>query len=199
MIITFVYKDIYLSFYSFERGWRFSWVWETETDEDRDRLLYWSINSFSLDYTTLCNLQDRTALLLLLGRGYSPGGPSVMVSWLSLRPSLTSKHLRVLFHNVYNFRLDPMIFFRLFTQVRLWLTARSRVNIQNEVTFFFRPLRMDIRVLADPQEFVDYISFVRTQDIVWKTCEKRWMIGTEGESVSGKSVQLVWLINEQDS
>ena len=46
---------------------------------------------------------------------------------------------------------------------------------------------MDVLVLADKQEPI-YISFVRTQDLVWKTCQEQWMIGTDGERESGKSV-----------
>ena len=48
------------------------------------------------------------------------------------------------------------------------------------VTFLFRPLYMDVPVLADQQELIN-ISSVRTQDVVWKICRERWMIGTDGE------------------
>ena len=47
--------------------------------------------------------------------------------------------------------------------------------------FSYRPLHMDVPVLADQQEF-PYDSSVQTQDEVLKTCRERWMIGTIGEN-----------------
>ena len=44
------------------------------------------------------------------------------------------------------------------------------------------PLHMDVPVLADQQELT-YNSSVRTQNVVWKTCRERWMIGTNDERV----------------
>ena len=41
----------------------------------------------------------------------------------------------------------------------------------------YEPLRMDMPVLADQQELT-YNRSVQTQDVVWKTCRKRWMTGT---------------------
>ena len=32
----------------------------------------------------------------------------------------------------------------------------------------------------------------RTLDVVWKTCQARWMIGTDGEKESGKSELSAW-------
>ena len=46
---------------------------------------------------------------------------------------------------------------------------------------------MDVPVLADQQELI-YISSVRTQDVVWKTCQEQWMIGMDEEKESGKFV-----------
>ena len=59
------------------------------------------------------------------------------VSWAHWL-QLTSRHLHILFHKAYNFRLDHVIFFRLFTQVRLWLTARSRLNMEHSPLLFFK-------------------------------------------------------------
>ena len=41
---------------------------------------------------------------------------------------------------------------------------------------------MDAPVLADQQELT-YTRSVRTQDVVWKTCQELWMIGTNGVCV----------------
>ena len=55
--------------------------------------------------------------------------------WLSLRPSLPPTDSTAMGICIYYFitptyfRLDHMIFFHLFTQVRFWLTAQSRVNM----------------------------------------------------------------------
>ena len=46
---------------------------------------------------------------------------------------------------------------------------------------------MNVPVLADQQEVI-YISSVRTQDVIWKTCRERRMIGTDGEKESWKFV-----------
>ena len=40
---------------------------------------------------------------------------------------------------------------------------------------------MDMPVLANLQELI-YISFMWTQDVVWRTCWEWWMIGVDGES-----------------
>ena len=49
---------------------------------------------------------------------------------------------------------------------------------------------MDVLVLAHQQELI-YISSVWTQDVVRKTSQEQWMIGTDGEKESGKFVLLV--------
>ena len=49
------------------------------------------------------------------------------------------------------------------------------------------PLHTDEVVLDDQRELI-YKNSVRTQDVVLKTCWKRWMIETNGERESGKSV-----------
>ena len=61
--------------------------------------------------------------------------------------------------------------------------------------FFYGPLHMDMPALANHQELI-YISSVWTQDVVWKTCQERWVIGTDGErereKESRKSVLSAW-------
>ena len=68
----------------------------------------------------------------------------------------------------------------------MWDTAReSRMDLW--VKFLYGPLHMDIPVLANQQELT-YNTPVWTQGIVWKTCQKLWMMGTNGERESGKSM-----------
>ena len=43
-------------------------------------------------------------------------------------------------------------------------------------------------VLTDQQELTYNNSSVQTQDVVWKTCQERWMIETDGERKSEKSM-----------
>ena len=82
---NFVYRDegrrknntffikMYLSHFILERGWSFCSVRDgTVTGIDLDRLLYWPITS--LDNSTLCYLQEPTALLLHLSWGCSNEG-----------------------------------------------------------------------------------------------------------------------------
>ena len=47
---------------------------------------------------------------------------------------------------------------------------------------------MDMPTLADPQELI-YISFVWTQNILWKTYREQWTIGMDGDGEPEKSVQ----------
>ena len=44
----------------------------------------------------------------------------------------------------------------------------------------------DMPVLADQQELI-HINCIRTLDVVYRTCQERWLIGTDGERESGKS------------
>ena len=41
-------------------------------------------------------------------------------------------------------------------------------------------------------------TYLRTQDVVWKTCLERWLIGTNGERESEKSVQAVQLDDDDE-
>ena len=71
-----------------------------------------------------------------------------------------------------------------------YTAGEARTNLY--VMFFYEPLHMDEPVLADQQKPI-YISSVKTQHIVWKTFHEWWMIGTDGESESGRSVLSVRL------
>ena len=57
---------------------------------------------------------------------------------------------------------------------------------------------MDMPVLGNQQELI-YDSSVLTQDVVWKTCQKWWMIGTNGKRKSGESMLAAWLDNDDES
>ena len=135
MTITLFYKNITLVLYS-RKGLKLLWG-ERQMDgggERQDRLLYWPVTS-SLDHIPLCYLQDPLSNQRS-DMGHRPqeersqwlqaGSDSALAdsNWLNHRG-----HLHILFHNADNFRLDHVILFRSFTQVRLWLTARSRVNM----------------------------------------------------------------------
>ena len=63
-------------------------------------------------------------------------------------------------------------------QVTLTRHVASRTN--SSMTFFNGPLYMDVPVMANQQELTN-ISSVQTLDLVWKTCQKWWMIGIERE------------------
>ena len=63
----------------------------------------------------------------------------------------------------------------------------AEATINSEVTFFYGPRHIDVPVLADRQEII-YISSIGTLDVVWKTCREWWMIGTDIEEESRKSV-----------
>ena len=58
---------------------------------------------------------------------------------------------------------------------------------QTHVIFSYGPLHMDVPVLVDQQELI-YKSSVQTQDVVWKSCQERWVIGLIGEKESEKSL-----------
>ena len=75
----------------------------------------------------------------------------------------------------------------------MWETA-GEVKITSNMTFIYGLLHMEIPVLADQQELI-YISSVQIQNVVWKTCQEWWMIGTDGEreSESGKSVMMMMI------
>ena len=104
-------------------------------------------NIFSWSYHAVLSSRSHLALLLLLDRGYSTwgllwgaassGALYVTVSWLRLRPSLTLTAPTAAGISIYH-SITPMTsdelhhFFRLPTHVRLWLTARSRINMQHE-------------------------------------------------------------------
>ena len=55
------------------------------------------------------------------------------------------------------------------------------------------PFYSDVPELFGQHELT-YNSSVGTEDVVQKTCHKQWMIGTNSESESGKSVLAAWLM-----
>ena len=56
---------------------------------------------------------------------------------------------------------------------------------------------MDVHVVTDQKEFIFIIS-EWTQDVVWKNCQERWMIGMYGERGSGKYVLSAHLDDDDD-
>ena len=56
---------------------------------------------------------------------------------------------------------------------------------------------MAVLMLVDQQELI-YISTVRSQDIIWKTCQKSQMIVVDEEIESGKSVLSVQFDDNDD-
>ena len=69
---------------------------------------------------------------------------------------------------------------------------------KTEVTISDGPFHMNVPVLANQQELT-YNSSAQTQDTVWKTRRKLWMIGTNGERESGKFIQTARLDNDEIS
>ena len=56
----------------------------------------------------------------------------------------------------------------------------GEVKMNSYAKFSDRPLHTDMQVLDDQQELI-YDSSVQTQDIVYRTCQKQWMIALNGE------------------
>ena len=50
------------------------------------------------------------------------------------------------------------------------------------MTVFDGSFHVDMPVRANQQELI-YLSSVRTPGVVWKPCQDRYMIGTDGERV----------------
>ena len=73
---------------------------------------------------------------------------------------------------------------------------RSKNELISDV--LLKTTTIDMPMLADQQEFI-YISSVRTQDIVWRTCLEWWMRGTDGERESGKSMLSARLDDDHDN
>ena len=127
----FFIKNMYLSHFFFR-----CFAGVCEMSGDRDRLLYWP--NFFLEHSTLCYL---LALLPHLGWGCSTGGnwgpqPSVYLLVFTLA-FLSPTNSTAAGTCLYSFITSSCFrfFFRLFTQVHLSLTARSRVIIQQTVKF----------------------------------------------------------------
>ena len=123
----FIKKYIYITLYS-RTGWCFCCVWEMS--EDRDRLLYWP--NFSLDPA----LSSRTHLAGVAQPWFAEGHRPQSASWPSLWPFPTNSTATGA--SLYSFVTPTCFsfFYRLFTQVHLWLTARSRVNIQHQIHWY---------------------------------------------------------------
>ena len=89
----------------------------------------WLQTAFDSAFTDSLNLR------LPNWRQQPSGGTLTDCNWLSLWPSLPPTDTTATGICIYYFimptysRLDHMIFFSLFIQVRLWLTAQSRVNM----------------------------------------------------------------------
>ena len=69
-------------------------------------------------------------------------------------------------------------------------TARE-VRTNSLAMYSSGPIHMDEQKLDDQLEPINSNS-VPIQDVAWKTCWERWMIGTSGERGSGRSVLAVW-------
>ena len=65
----------------------------------------------------------------------------------------------------------------------------------SKATFSNGPLHTDAQVKDNQLELI-YNSSVRTQDVAWKTCQKRWIIDTDGKRELGKSVWAIWHDND---
>ena len=72
------------------------------------------------------------------------------------------------------------------------MTGEARKN--SLVTFFYGPLHVDVSVLAYEQELI-YISSVRIQDVVWKTCRKCGWYGRMGREIKGNQRELMMNTN----
>ena len=78
-----------------------------------------------------------------------------------------------------------------------WVEQEMRVTagemrMNSWQTFFDEPLHMDVPMLADQQKLI-YISSLLILDVFWKTCRMQWMIGTDAERKSRKSMLSTWL------
>ena len=65
------------------------------------------------------------------------------------------------------------------------------------MTFFYGHLHIDVLVSADQQKLI-HISSVLKQDIIWETCWEQWIIGTDVERESRKSMLLVQLDDDSN-
>ena len=72
----------------------------------------------------------------------------------------------------------------------------AEARTKSSVTFSYGPRHMDEPVL-DNQEHT-YTSSVWTQDVVWRICRERWMIGMICERDSGKSLLAARLDDDDD-
>ena len=119
-----LYKNIYVFFF-IRKGLNFFDVWDRQRKGGKT----------DYDNASLPGMLNRKPLRA----SALNGSLSLTTGWLCLRSSLTPTDSAVAGICIYyfitptHFRLDHMIFFRLFTQVYLWLMAQSRVNKKNDV------------------------------------------------------------------
>ena len=72
----------------------------------------------------------------------------------------------------------------------MWdITEEARAK--SKMTFSIKTLEMDMQVIDDKLERI-YNSSDWTEDVVYKTCRKRWMIEMNGKKEVRKSVQASW-------
>ena len=128
-------------------------LWRCECDRriqgDKDRLLYWLITSFSLDYTTLCYLQDFTLHFcfsagVLIQRPQWADAPSGRSPWLldrsDSRHTLTqltrtlTRHMHISFHYAHDFR--STVWCVLFREISDWLLCQCNICIY--LLYFYR-------------------------------------------------------------
>ena len=74
----------------------------------------------------------------------------------------------------------------------------SLIVMNLKQTFFYGSLYIVVAVLADQQELTDNIS-AWTHDVIWKTGQERWIIDTDEDKKSGKSVLPARLNNDDAS
>ena len=133
-----VIKYVFLFFKRLKLLWRV-------TNRDGHRLLYWPITYSSFDHITLCYLQTPLSTSgsgpevlnrkpLRVAEDRCPQQGALRDCKLALTQALTNSNWKAGIYIYYFIRLqfliDHVIFVRLSTLVRLWLTAWSWVNMQ---------------------------------------------------------------------
>ena len=76
-------------------------------------------------------------------------------------------------------------------------TARE-VRTNWYMTFSYRPLHMNVPVLADQQELTNNCT-VRAQNVVWSTCQEQWIIGEKFREICASSKTSWWWLYEMPS
>ena len=126
---------IKIHIYFFRKWLKLQWCVRDRWMEGDKISLHWTITS-SLYRSKLCYLQDLTFSVsrprLLIRRpsvGHSAQWGTICDCKLTISQELaesnSNRYQHILFHNAGNIRLDHMIFFFLFTLVRLWLLSQG--------------------------------------------------------------------------